>query len=174
MRAVSDRGKDAHPTDPAILTERLRLRPVREADLDALLALYTHPDVARWIGEHDRAKLEAEHARWQASDLPWWAVEERATGRLVGDGGLQPLEGRGPEVELGYDLHPDASGRGYATEVARAWLAYAWERGIDEVVAVVKPDHAASRRVLEKAGLSLMGPREAYGEPMLLYAARRA
>jgi RimJ/RimL family protein N-acetyltransferase len=127
MRAVSDRGKDAHPTDPAILTPRLRLRPVREADLDALLALYTHPEVAPWIGEHDRAKLEAEHARWRASDLPWWAVEERA-----------------------------------------------WERGIDEVVAVVKPDHAASRRVLEKAGLSLVGPREAYGEPMLLYAARRA
>jgi len=171
---MSDRGKDAHPSDPAILTPRLRLRPVRATDLDAILAIYTHPQVAPWIGAHDRAKVEEEYERWRTSDLPWWAVENRATGELIGDGGLQLLEGRGPEVELGYDLHPNAWGRGYATELARAWLDHAWERGIDEVVAVVKPGHAASRRVLEKAGLSPVGPREACGVRSPPGAARRA
>jgi RimJ/RimL family protein N-acetyltransferase len=43
---------------------------------------------------------------------------------------------------------------------------------IDRVVAVVKPDHVASQRVLEKAGLRKSGPREAYGEAMLLYEAQ--
>jgi ribosomal-protein-alanine N-acetyltransferase len=96
------------------------------------------------------------------------------TRRLLGDCGLQPLEHRGPEVELGYDLHPDAWGGGIATEAARAVMGQAFgPLRIDRVVAVVKPEHAASRRVLEKAGLRPVGLREAYGETMLFYEARR-
>jgi [ribosomal protein S5]-alanine N-acetyltransferase len=82
---------------------------------------------------------------------------------------------RGPEVELGYDLHPDVWGRGLATEAARATVRLALgPLGIDRVVAVVKPNHAASRRVLEKAGLTHAGEREAYGEQLLLYEVARS
>src|SRR6185437_5321908 len=92
---------------------------------------------------------------------------------LLGDCGLQPLEHHGPEVELGYDLHPSAWGRGLATEAARAVMRIAFgELGLDRVVAVVKPDHVASQRVLVKAGLQPAWTREAYDEPMLLYEAR--
>jgi RimJ/RimL family protein N-acetyltransferase len=99
-----------------------------------------------------------------------WALEERSTGRFVGDCGLQPLELRGPEIELSYDLHPDLWGRGVATEAAKAVLGLAFqELGMERVVAVVKPAHTASRRVLEKVGLTQIGGREAYGERLLLY-----
>jgi RimJ/RimL family protein N-acetyltransferase len=86
---------------------------------------------------------------------------------------LQPLEHHGPEIELGYDLHPDAWGRGLATEGARAVMQHAFgPLGLERVVAVVKPDNIASQRVLEKAGLKRSGTRDAYGEPMLLYEAQ--
>jgi len=162
----------------AIVTARLRLRPLRPGDLDALAEVYRHPLVSRWIGTHTREDVEREIARQleHQSSLGWsfWAVEDRRDDRMIGDCGLQPLEHVGPEVELGYDLHPEAWGRGLATEAARAVMEQAFgPLGIDRVVAVVKPDHLASQRVLEKAGLHRAGTRVAYGESMLLYEARR-
>jgi len=161
-----------------IETERLRLRPLRPDDLEALADVYLDPRVMRWIGAHTREGVEhdlvlqAEHQA--AHGWSFWAVEERATGRMIGDCGLQPLEHRGPEVELGYDLHPDTWGRGLGTEAARAVMAQAFgPLGVDRVVAVVKPDHVASQRVLEKAGLTRAGTRQAYGESLLLYEALR-
>lgn len=161
-----------------IETERLRLRPLEPGDLDALAAVYQHPLVAHWIGSHTLEDVRdelAQHIEHQAS-LGWsfWAVEDRMTARFLGDCGLQPLEHRGPETELGYDFHPDAWGRGVATEAARAVMAHAFgPLEIERVVAVVKPDHTASQRVLEKAGLERVGEREAYGERLLLYETRR-
>jgi RimJ/RimL family protein N-acetyltransferase len=161
-----------------ILTARLRLRPLGPEDVDALSSVYLHPLVVRWIGAHTREDVVREidqQIRHQRS-LGWsfWAVEARDTGILIGDCGLQPLEHRGPEVELGYDFHPRVWGLGLATEAARAVMTQAFGTlGIERVVAVVKPDHIASQRVLEKAGLRPSGTREAYGEPMLLYEAQR-
>lgn len=157
-----------------ILTSRLRLRPLQRVDLDALTEIYQHPEVARWIGSHTRQDVEgeiAQHIAHQAK-LGWsfWGVEDRATGRLIGDCGLQPLEHRGPEPELGYDFHPDVWGRGIATEAAQAVMRHALGPfGLGRVVAVVKPAHLASQRVLVKAGLYPAGTRTAYGEQMLLY-----
>lgn len=166
------------PLDFPIATARLRFRPLGPEDVDALSAVYQHPLVTPWIGPQTREDVvreigqQVEHQR----SLGWslWAVEERDTGELIGDCGLQPLEHRGPEVELGYDFHPRMWGHGIATEAARAVMAQAFgPLAIDRVVAVVKPDHIASQRVLEKAGLRRSGTREAYGEAMLLYEAER-
>jgi ribosomal-protein-alanine N-acetyltransferase len=161
-----------------ILTERLRLRPLRPDDLEALAAVYQHPLVSHWIGESTRESVEREIERqigYQTSlGYSFWAVEARESGRMVGDCGLQPLEHRGPEVELGYDLHPDVWGRGLATEAARATLRTAFgPMQLDRVIAVVKPEHLASQRVLVKAGLRRTGQREAYEMSMLVYEADR-
>jgi RimJ/RimL family protein N-acetyltransferase len=164
-------------SDLPLETARLRLRPLRPDDAPALHAIYADPRVATWIGAHTLADVEAEIAKHVATQAArgwsFFAVEDRATGRLLGDCGLQPFEQRGPEAELGYDLHPDAWGRGIATEAARAVMAQAFGAwALDRVIAVVKPEHRASQRVLEKAGLRHVGERAAYGEPrMLLYAA---
>lgn len=162
-----------------IMTARLRMRPLRHGDLDSLAEIYLHPLVARWIGPHTRRDVAGEitqHIETQAS-LGWsfWAVEDRDSGRLIGDCGLQPLEHRGPEVELGYDFHPSAWGRGFATEAAREVIRQAFgPLGLEHIVAVVKPEHLASQRVLEKAGLHCAGTRDAYGERMLLYEAAQS
>jgi RimJ/RimL family protein N-acetyltransferase len=162
-----------------LVTDRLTLRPLRAEDAPALHAVYADPRVAHWIGPHTLADVEdeiAEHVKTYTSlGYGFLAVEDRATGTLIGDCGLQPFEHHGPEPELGYDLAPPAWGRGLATEAARAVMAHAFgPLGLDRVVAVVKPDHVASQRVLEKAGLARAGERRAYGDtPMLLYAAER-
>ena len=159
-----------------IVTARLYLRPLRPDDLDALADVYMHPQVERWIGSYTLEGVEREIALQceHQKSLGWsfWAVEDRETGRMIGDCGLQPLEHHGPEVELGYDLHPDVWGHGLATEAAHAVMQQAFgPLHLDRVVAVVKTDHLASQRVLEKAGLRHAGTRFAYGESMLIYEA---
>jgi RimJ/RimL family protein N-acetyltransferase len=83
-----------------------------------------------------------------------WTVVTRADRRIVGWGGLydDPFE-PGWGVEVGYWFHPQAWGRGYASELVRASLAFADDGlGLDDVKAFARPQNAASRRVLEKAG----------------------
>ncbi len=157
-----------------LLTERLRLRPLREADLDELVALYADPRVEPWIGHHSpedvAVELSFHVAHWNRFGWGFWGVEELASGAFIGDCGLQPLEMVGPEVELGYEIAPERWGRGLATEAARASVRHGLEDlGMERIVAVTKPGNERSRRVLEKSGLAHVGEREAYGDRLLLY-----
>jgi ribosomal-protein-alanine N-acetyltransferase len=102
-----------------------------------------------------------------------WGVRERTSGELVGDCGIQLLEG-GPDVELGFHLRPSVWGRGYATEAARACLDAAFAGlGLDQVIAIVAPGNATSVRVLEKIGMRPAGEREALGRTWDLFTAVR-
>ena len=96
--------------------------------------------------------IQAEHG------LSLWVAREKATGAVVGDCGLPPLELRGPDVELGYRLGRSHWGRGLATDAATACLRAGFEElGLDRIVAVAHPDNAVSRRVLEKIGFVYEG-----------------
>ena len=162
-----------------IETERLRLRPIVPGDVEPLRAIYGHPDVERWIGPEMAADLDRsvgeQMALQEQRGFSMFALEDRATGELLGDCGLQPLEMKGPEIEIGWNLAPQAWGRGLATEAARAVLARAFAEpswGLDAVIAVVDPGNTASQRVAERSGMRLIGERPAYEQPrMLLYAA---
>jgi RimJ/RimL family protein N-acetyltransferase len=159
-----------------IETERLRLRPTTLADVPALHAIYAHPEVERWIGPElaqDLPGAIGQQLELQAArGFSMFAIEDRATGALLGDCGLQPLELEGPEIEIGWDLAPSAWGRGYATEAARAVLERAFTTwALDRVIAVIKRDNIASQRVATRIGLVAEGERHAYDEQMLLFAA---
>jgi len=163
-------------------TARLRLRPFGAADRDAIHAIYSDPEVMRYVG-HGAHRTTAETARalrgyadaLRTRGYGFVAVVELSSGVLIGDGGLHPLAGRGPDVELGYTLARDAWGRGYATEIGSALVAHAFEAlGVPRVMAQVEPENAASRRVLEKLGMTERGVRLTYGRPHLLYGVDRA
>ncbi len=103
------------------------------------------------------------------------AVVERARGDLIGDAGLHPLGGRGPDIEVGYTLARSAWGRGYGTEAARALVEHAFAAlDAPRVVAQVEPDNLASRHVLEKLGMTERATRIAHGRPHILYGVERA
>jgi [ribosomal protein S5]-alanine N-acetyltransferase len=161
-----------------LTTERLRLRPFTDADQIAIHAVYADPEVMRHVGHgahrtvaETTAALKVYGEVLERRGFSFLAVVERDSGALIGDAGLYPL---GEDVELGYTLARRAWGRGYATELGRALLAYAFEElDAQRVVAQVEPANAASRHVLEKLGMTEVEIRTAYGRPHLLYEATR-
>jgi [ribosomal protein S5]-alanine N-acetyltransferase len=139
-------------------TERLLLRIWEADDVSAAFAIWGDLEVMRYVGEPladldaagrtiDRA---AEAQRRHGVCL--WAVVEKDSGEVVGACGFH-FAGDGPELELAYHFKPPHWGRGFATEAARGCVLYAAETlGATRIIAAVRPDNRASRRVLEKAG----------------------
>jgi RimJ/RimL family protein N-acetyltransferase len=94
---------------------------------------------------------------WNEHGFGATLFHERATGQPIGWGGLQHSRiGIGECLTVGYVIAPDAWSRGYATEIARASVAHAFdELGAARLHASVLSTNRASRRVLEKAGLAV-------------------
>jgi RimJ/RimL family protein N-acetyltransferase len=162
-------------------TDRLTLRAFREEDLAAYAAICADPDVMRYLGEGktlSRAEAWRQMAliigHWQLRGYGFWAVEERATGALLGRIGFFNPEGW-PGFELGWMLRREAWGRGYATEGARRALAHAFtamER--DHVISLIHPGNAPSIRVAERVGERLERRTELFGHEVLVYGIARA
>ncbi len=157
---------------PELRTERLLLRPWRDADLAPWAALNADPIVREYFpGVLTREQSDASVARFQA-DLDrrgwgWWAVEATATGRFLGFAGLDPVEEGLPftGVETGWRLARPAWGRGYATEAARAVLAYGFgELGLAEVLAVTAKTNVRSRAVMSRLGMTY-DPADDFDDP---------
>jgi [ribosomal protein S5]-alanine N-acetyltransferase len=161
-----------------LTTPRLHLRPFTLADHETIHVVYADPEVMRYVGHgaHQTLAETANALRIYGDVLAkrgysFLAVTERATGALIGDGGLHPMGGVGPDVELGYTLARSAWGRGYATELGQALVEYAFTvLRVPRVVAQVEPANTASRHVLAKLGMTEREQRMAYGRPHLLYA----
>ena len=145
-------------------TERLRIRPFEpERDAGPLHELWGDAEAMQFIPggvktsvDETRERLETLRARGRHG-WGFWAIDERESGRPVGGVGLFPLNWEGPEIELAYHVVPSVWNLGYASEAATAVLAAAWEAGLDHVVAVAMPGNVASRRVMEKLGMSFEG-----------------
>lgn len=146
-------------------TERLILRPLTPADLDAYqAAVYGDAEVMRYLpGGQPRpiertAQLIAffdEH--WKAHGFSAWAVVEKASGELIGHAGLLYIGDTGA-VELMYALAKSAWGKGYATEAARAALQFGFETvKLDEIHALAFAENTASQQVMRKLGMIYQG-----------------
>lgn len=141
-------------------TARLELVAPDTVDCDPLCELWSDPGTMRFIGDgsawdRDKISQRIERAmRMQRNrGMTFWTLIERDTERVVGQGGLVPIEFNGPEVELGYRLGKDFWGKGYATEIAAASAKYGFETlGLNKLVAVTHHENLASRRVLIKIG----------------------
>lgn len=155
---------DSTLAPPALETRRLRLRAPRDEDVAPLFAIQGDADAMRFTFRADDAGATRRHLRtWERSRATHghapWTVEAKDDGAVIGWGGLgrDPDDARwGPEVV--YFLARDRWGRGLATELVEAALHLAFEElGLPEVGAFVRPENAASRRVLAKCGFRRMG-----------------
>ncbi len=173
------------PVRPALPreTERLHLRELTEADIPALHRIYGDAETMRHVGRTGQptANLEAtarvaafvrRHAELHGFSM--WAVDERDGDELVGICGLIWVEGHGPDVEVAYVFRRDRWGRGYATEAAREALRIGHEElGLERIVALAYPENEASRRVMEKAGMSSDGTVTSYGHELTRHVSER-
>ena len=163
----------AEQRDGAFLeTERTRLRPWRLDEADRFLDTYSRWEVARWLGATPTLLRSREEAvtrigRWAArtEEHPGrglWAVERKDDGVVAGTVLLVPVPDGDGAIEVGWHLHPDSWGRGFATESARAVLDRAFADGLAEAIAVVRPGNSASIAVCTRLGMEPHGRTDRY------------
>jgi [ribosomal protein S5]-alanine N-acetyltransferase len=121
-----------------------------------------------------RASLADKRDHWERHGFGLWLLRDRATGELVGRGGLQYTDAVGGyAVEAAWAIVPERWGQGLATELAQASVRDAFESlGLDEIIAITTPDNLASRRVMEKAGFVYDRDIEHVGLTHVLYRRR--
>ncbi|MEU5692994.1 GNAT family protein [Actinosynnema sp. NPDC020468] len=147
--------------DYPIRTERLSLRPFDLDDRAALYSWQAREDVARYLYSAPRS-VEESAASLAAKIAVGWPVPEgemlslavERDGVVVGEAVLKHLSEQHRQGEVGYILHPDHHGFGYATEAARAVLRLGFEDlGLHRIAAVCHAGNDASWRVMEKLGM---------------------
>ncbi|MEU8304209.1 GNAT family N-acetyltransferase [Actinomadura sp. NPDC048955] len=149
-----------------LTTDRLLLRRFTEDDLDDLVRLHGDPEVVRFLTggrptprAHLRDQTLAKILAWyEQGPLGRWAAVELSSGDFIGWFALEPGGGHDlRQAELGYCLRAASWGRGYATEASRALIAKAFtDLGVHRVFAQTMAVNAASRRVMEKSGLTYL------------------
>ena len=148
-----------------LVTDRLELRRSRPGDAETISAYRSDPEVHRHQGWERtdpgglRAEIEEMSGRAPGEPGGWvqFSVEERVSGRLVGDLGLSPAEGEPGVIKVGYTMAPEFQGRGYATEAVDVLVGYAFDTLDAEVVrAYASAENVASLRVAEKVGMRLV------------------
>ncbi|MFF7454476.1 GNAT family N-acetyltransferase [Kitasatospora sp. NPDC008115] len=143
-------------------TDRLLLRRWRDSDLEPWAAMNADPEVREHLGDVlTRAESHVSVARYEADfarrDYGWWAVEVRATGEFIGFAGLDDIDDGLPftGVEIGWRLARSAWGHGYATEAARAVLAFGFETlALPEILAVTTVRNLRSQAVMRRLGMT--------------------
>ncbi len=152
-------------TRPSLLTtDRLIMRPHTRDDFLDSYAMWSDPEVIRYIGgkpftrEEVWARLLRYAGHWAMLGYGYWVVREKDGGRFLGEVGfadyhreIEPSLMDTPEV--GWALDPAVHNRGYATEAVRAALAWAdahWPDG--ETACIIAPENRPSLNVARKCG----------------------
>ncbi len=145
-----------------ITTDRLTLRPAVDADRDAIATLNANPRVGAWLGGvRDRAQSDAfvdlVQAHQAEHGFGFWVVERQADRQVVGMTGIwwtPPEIGLGRIVEIGWRFQAEAWGQGYATEAAKAALAYGFDAlNLPEIIAFTAGANLASQSVMRRIGM---------------------
>ena len=147
-----------------------------ENDFEDYAAICTDPEVTRYLGD-GKPLTRADGWRqmamilghWQLRGYGIWAVEERASNKVIGRIGFFNPEGW-PGFELGWVLGRDYWGKGYASEGAKRALDYAFtEMSKEHIISLIHPNNLGSIRVAERLGERLEGRTELFGHEVLIY-----
>ena len=162
-------------------TKRLILRRFRDQDLDAYADMCADPEVMRYLlvgktltREESWQHMAGIEGHWQLKGYGLMAVEDRKSGDLVGRIGFLQPEGW-PGFELAWTLARPYWGRGYATEAARAAMAYAFEQlGQEKIISLIHPDNKPSIRLAERLGETVEDTIVIKGRETLCYSIDKA
>jgi len=148
--------------DWPLRTDRLVLRPFAEGDLEAVHAIYSNPDVARYLYHEPRTLDECRELLQRKiagasldAEGQWLSAAVTRNSELVGDVVLHWVSEQHKTAEVGFSFDPRHQGQGYATEGARAIVSWAFAEGFHRVIGRLEARNAPSARVLEKLGMRL-------------------
>jgi RimJ/RimL family protein N-acetyltransferase len=166
-----------------VLTERLALERITPGDEPVLSPVFRDPRVAATLSGSGRppsaAQVHERHltklAHWEQFGFGMWVARDRATGVVVGQGGLQHAFAKGlHDIEAAWTIAPERWGEGLATEIALASVETAFGAlALERVIALTTPENGASRRVMEKAGFGFARKVRDRGLLLLLYVLER-
>jgi len=149
-------------------TPRLVIRPWSHDEAERLLDIQSRIEVVKWLGDGEphlmedvdeaHARIDRYHQRSETPPLGFWAIEVKETAQVAGSVILVtlPNDDHG-EVEVGWHLHPDSWGHGYATEAAQAVIQHGFDRGLPDVYAVTHTTNERSQAVCRRLGLDDLG-----------------
>src|SRR4029079_9697961 len=164
---------------PVLETDRLRMRAHSVDDFPALKAMWSQEAVTHYIGGEPMRPDECwtRLLRYRGLCLIWaygyWAVEEKASGRFVGDVGFAdfhrliepPIRGL---PEMGWVLAPEAHGKGYASEAVKAALQWLDAQGLVPSVCIIDPGNEPSLRLAARNGFREYARSTFMGDEVLL------
>jgi ribosomal-protein-alanine N-acetyltransferase len=162
---------------PAVTTPRLTLRAFTDKDVEPLYHIFGGKDVLRYFPntkppsrDQVQRMICGQLKHWEEFGYGWWAIELRSKNEFIGWSGLQFLP-ETKETEVAYLLGQAFWGKGLGTEAAQAGLQYGFENvGLENIVAIVHPENRASRRVIEKLGMSFVDRSRYFGMDCYRYS----
>jgi RimJ/RimL family protein N-acetyltransferase len=166
---------------PVLETERLKLRGHRLDDFAACAAMWADPVVSRQLGrkpfteEESWTRLLRYVGHWALLGFGYWVVEEKSSGSFAGEVGFadykRDMQSPVKELpEIGWVLAARAHGKGYATEAARAAIAWGDDHfSLSRTTCIVSPDNLRSIRVAEKCGYRNLELTQYKGKPIIAF-----
>ncbi len=159
---------------PTLTTPHLTLRPLEPGDAQVLYRINQVEGVLQYFPYPAPPPLEkvqrfvaGQQVHWEQHGYGNWGILPEGEKEIIGWAGLQFLPETG-ETEVGYLLNRPFWGRGYATEAARASLQFGFDHfDLQAIIALVFAGNIASRRVIEKCGLTLLDRQNYFGVELM-------
>lgn len=156
-----------------LITERLLVRAWEANDDDAALAIYGAAEVTRWLTPvmdkvPDAAAMRSVLQAWTEAHLNMpaprgrWAVQLREGGEVIGGLAIRLLPPYEEDLELSWQLRPQAWGHGYAVEAGRTLIRWAFTQEIDELFAVARPNNTRAIATAQRLGMEWVGETTKY------------
>ena len=150
---------------PTLRAKRITLRPMHSIDAEDMYDYAKREEVTKYLlwsphpsVSYTRDYLRYIEGRYALGDFYDWAIIDLESSRMIGTCGFTKIHTDHDAGEIGYVLHPDFWGKGYAVEAARCVMDFGFETlGLHRIEARFMKGNAASLRVMEKLGMTFEG-----------------
>lgn len=145
---------------PELVTERLRLRELKEADAPILLSIFSNPHTMKYYGSERMTGMEEVEGMlmsfqkgFEQKQVFRFGIELKNTGELIGTCGFHNWAKRVNRIEMGYELEQQKEGNGYMSEALSAIIPFAFqELDVHRIGALIHPNNTSSRKLVKNLG----------------------